>query len=340
MHSPLHSPLHSPMVSPPSSAFDVLSDLLSRVRLSGAILLRGEFREPWSVETPSIDQYAGQLAAPGQRVIPFHVVAAGGCWVDLAPGEPIWVAEGEAVLFPGGDGHGLRAREAGTPEPMARLLPPPPWPLIPAVRHGGQGATTRIVCGFLRCDDWMFQPMSVPLPPVLLARQGASDNERWLPELVRHIAREAHEPGPGAAAMLPRLAELMFVEMLRRHMRNLPADGVGLFAACNDGVVGAALKLLHARPLEAWDLTRLSREVGASRSVLGARFKALLGHPPMQYLVRWRLQLAAQQFLASDTPIKAVVDAMGYATEAAFSRAFKRVFGQPPGEWRQRRRAS
>lgn len=331
------------MTSPPSAAFDVLSDLWGRVRPSGAILFRGEFREPWSVQKQGGGQYAGRLAGPGQRVIPFHVVGCGGCWVDLAANEPVWVGEGEAVLFPGGDSHCLRAREAGTPEPMIRLLPPPPRPLIPVVRHGGQGAATRIVCGFLRLDDWMFQPMAVPLPPVLRARQGAPDGECWLPELVRHIARhiarEAHDPGPGTGAMLPRLVELMFVERLRRHMRELPADGLGPFAACNDSVVGAALKLLHASPLENWDLARLSREVGASRSVLGARFKALLGHPPMQYLVRWRLRLAAQQFLASDVPVKSVVDAMGYATEAAFSRAFKRVFGQPPGEWRQSRRA-
>ena len=136
--------------------------------------------------------------------------------------------------------------------------------------------------------------------------------------------------------MLPRLTELMFVETLRKHMQGLSADEVGWFAAFNDPVVGAALKCLHAAPFHDWSVESLAQNVGASRTVLAERFKHFLDQPPMQYLAHWRLQLAAQHLKSSDLPMKAIADQTGYESEAAFSRAFKRHFGLPPGDWRRR----
>lgn len=136
--------------------------------------------------------------------------------------------------------------------------------------------------------------------------------------------------------MLPRLTELMFVEILRKHMLDLSADEVGWFAAVNDPVVGSALKWLHTAPLEDWSVDRLARRVGVSRTVLAARFKHFLDMPPMHYLTRWRLQLAAQRLKATDMPMKGIADQAGYESEAAFSRAFKRHFGFPPADWRRR----
>lgn len=140
----------------------------------------------------------------------------------------------------------------------------------------------------------------------------------------------------GSHTMLPRLTELMFVEILRKHMQGLSADEVGWFAAYTDPVAGAALKFLHGAPLEDWSVASLAREVGVSRSVLAERFKHFLDQPPMRYLANWRLQLVAQRLKTCNLPIKAIAEQAGYESEASFSRAFKRSFGLPPGDWRNR----
>jgi AraC-like DNA-binding protein len=216
------------------------------------------------------------------------------------------------------------------------LLPPPPWTGIPVVEHGGSGAGTSIICGFLQCDELLFHPVLRHLPPLLHVAPDASPADDWLRSTIRHTAAEASRLLPGSRSMLPRLTELMFVEILRKHMQGLSADEVGWFAAFNDPVAGTALKCLHALPLRNWSVDALAREVGVSRTVLAERFKHFLDQPPMQYLAQWRLQLAAQSMKSSDLPLKAIADQTGYESEAAFSRAFKRHFGSAPGDWRRR----
>lgn len=315
---------------------DLLSDLLGSMHLSGAVFLRAEFHEPWSILTPDGCQLARMLRLRGERTIPFHIVAQGGCRLEMEGGEPVWLKEGDAVLLPYGHAHGLGGRDRIAAVPVGVLVPPPPWDDILALRHGGEGDTTRLVCGFLQCDELLFHPILRHLPPLIHVSPGTAPEDAWLASTLHHTAREASHAAPGARCMLPRLTELMFVEILRTYMAGLAADQVGWFAALRDPLAGAALKLLHAAPLHAWDVDGLARRVGSSRSVLADRFTHFLGQPPMQYLGQWRLQLAAQALKSSDQPMKRIAEQAGYTSEAAFSRAFKRRFGAPPADWRRR----
>jgi AraC-like DNA-binding protein len=323
------------LLETPGRPADALSDLLDSMHLAGMVLFRAEFREPWSVMTPDSGQLARVLPFRTEHIIPFHVIASGGCWIEMREGEPAWLSEGDAVLLPYGDRHRLSGREAVAPIPVGQLLPNPPWADIPVVEHGGSGARTSIICGFLQCDDLLFRPILRHLPILLHVRPDASAADAWLASTIRHTAAEASKPLPGSRSMLPRLTELMFVEILRKHMQGLSADEVGWFAAYNDPVAGAALKCLHAQPFHDWTVEDLARRVGVSRTALAERFKRFLDQPPMQYLAHWRLRLAAQQLKSSDLPIKTIADQTGYESEAAFSRAFKRHFGLPPGDWRR-----
>lgn len=335
--------IERPKVLPetPAPAGDLLSDLLGSMHLVGTVLFRAEFREPWAVQTPGSRQLARVLPFRTEHIIPFHIVASGGCWLELPEREPVWLAEGDAVLLPHGDSHGLRGRDAAMPVQVGQLLPRPPWADILIVQHGGgAGPSSSIVCGFLQCDELLFHPILRHLPALLHVGPESRPGDRWLAATIRHAAAEATELMPGSRNMLPRLAELMFVEILREHMQDLADEQVGWLAAYRDPVARAALGHLHAAPFEDWSVTELARRVGVSRSVLADRFRRLLDQPPMHYLAGWRLQLAAQQLKASELPTKTIADRAGYESEAAFSRAFKRRFGLPPGEWRRQQHGS
>lgn len=204
---------------------------------------------------------------------------------------------------------------------------------------GGQdrtGATTEVICGFVHCEELLFNPFLRGLPALLYANAAAGAAAEWLKTTIGFNADDARGAQSGAKSILPRLTELMFVEVLRSHLQSLPSGQVGWLAALNDPVVGPALKCLHSAPQEEWTVARLARLCGASRTVLAERFTHLLGQPPMQYLTRWRLQLAAQLLKSAQTPVKAVAAQAGYESEFAFSRAFKRLFGLPPADWRKR----
>lgn len=329
----------TPEVPPPTGG-DLLSLLLDGMRLSGMVLFRAEFSEPWAVMTPDAGVMAQMLPFHTEHVIPFHLIAEGGSRLELDGHGLRQLGEGDAMLLPYGDGHGLRGREDADYVPLGTLLSPPPWNDIPVVHHGGGGKTTHIVCGFLQCDELFCAPVLRHLPRLIHVNPGVAGHNRWLADTIRHTAEEVLNSRPGSYSMLSRLTELMFVEILREHMRTLSDGDVGWFAAVNDPVVGTALRYLHTAPLEQWTVQRLAQKVNVSRSVLADRFKLLLQQPPMQYLSHWRLQLAAAQLKTTNTPIKTVADRIGYDSEAAFSRAFKRRFGSPPADWRRRQRAT
>lgn len=330
----------------PAAPSDLLSDLLDTMRIVGTVLFRAEFREPWSVAAPDSCNLADILPLRAEHIIPLHVVAAGTCRLDIGDGAPVWLGAGDAVLLPYGDSHRLSGHDAASTVQVGELLPQPPWNDLLVVEHGGAGAATSVICGFLHCDELLFRQILRHLPVVLHVSPGATpadtsadtSTDTWLASTIRHTAVEASRPSPGSRSMLPRLTELMFVEILRKHMQGLSGDEVGWFAALNDPIAGAALKHLHAAPLRDWSVELLASAVGTSRSVLAARFKHFLDQPPMQYLAHWRLLLAAQKLKAGDLAIKTITEQCGYESEAAFSRAFKRHFGLPPGDWRRRYR--
>jgi AraC family transcriptional regulator, alkane utilization regulator len=315
---------------------DLLSDLLGNMHLSGVVLFRTLFREPWGLISPAASDLSRMLSFRTEHIIPFHIIAEGGCWLELKNRGRVWLEAGDAVLLPYGDQHILCGRQEAVNVPAERLLPPPPWPDILFVEHDGAGGRTEIICGFLQCDEMLFHPLLRHLPEVMHVSPGSNQADDWLASTIRHTALEAILGAPGGRSMLPRLTELMFVEILRKHMQSLSADEVGWFAAVNDPIVGMALKWLHRSPLDEWNVDRLARLVGVSRTALAERFKHFLDMPPMHYLTYWRLQLAAQRLKVSDTPMKCIASLAGYESEAAFSRAFKRHFGLPPVDWRRR----
>ena len=315
---------------------DALSDLLDGMRLNGVVMFSAEFREPWSVTTPGTKRLKETLQFGGDHMIPFHVVADGGCWIEMPGAPPVRLEKGDAVCMPFGDSHRLFGHEAAPSVAFGTLLPKPPWGESLIIRHGGGDGGADVICGFVQCDELIFDPILRHLPILIHARPRESDDDAWLATTIERTIAEVRRPAPGSRGMAPRLTEVMFVEILRRHMQSLSPDEVGWFAAYNDPVVGVALRLLHASPFDAWTVDGLAKAVGASRSVIADRFNDFLDAPPMQYLAHWRLRLAAQNLKSNDLPLKAVAEQAGYESEAAFSRAFKRHFGLPPGDWRRR----
>nr|WP_283814083.1 AraC family transcriptional regulator [Bradyrhizobium japonicum] len=318
---------------------DLLSDVLGSMHLAGTVLFRAEFREPWAVTTPEACQLARLLPLRTERVIPFHIIASGECWMELNEHPAVRLSEGDVVVLPYGDSHRLRGREPVLPMQVGSLLPNPPWTDVVVIEHGGAGPNTRIICGFLQCDELLFHPVLCHLPRLLHVSPACPADE-WLASTVRHTAAQASSLRPGSRSLLPRLTELMFVEILRKYMQELPANEIGWFAAINDQVAGAGLRHMHAMPFHHWTVDSLARRVGVSRSVLAGRFKHFLDQPPMQYLGHWRLRLAAHALTSTATPIKSIACQTGYESEASFSRAFRRHFGVPPGDWRRRARST
>jgi AraC-like DNA-binding protein len=203
--------------------------------------------------------------------------------------------------------------------------------------HGGGGTATRFICGYLACNRSLFRPLLEALPRMLRIRVADGQAAALLRDLFRAGARESSASQPGAGSMLARLAELLFVEALRSYIGTLPPNGKGWLAGVRDAQVGRALALLHGDPGKAWTVDELAREVALSRSALAERFSELVGESPMQYLIRWRLALAAQVLRDGREPIARVAERSGYESEASFSRAFKREFGAPPAAWRKAR---
>lgn len=334
-------------ISMATESADVLSDLLRALRLSGALMFRGDLSAPWAVETPESAQLASMLSPGAKRLVLFHVVAEGHCWLDLADGPRVRLEREDVVVFPYGDRHTMSSDGAPEPQPVAALLQTAQRSEgLSIVVHGDGGGLTRLVCGYVQCDELMFNPLLKSLPPLLHAPAAAERQPPHVPATergtslltttVRQLIAAAQGSQAGGACLRSRLAELLFIEVLRRHITSLPAQTIGWMGALNDPMVGRALQLLHARPAERWTVDGLAREVGTSRSLLGTRFKKLLGQPPMRYLACWRLQLAARLLREGVPGMAAVAAPVGYESEAAFNRAFKRHNGEPPATWRDK----
>jgi AraC-like DNA-binding protein len=315
---------------------DVLSDVLRAIRLTGAVYFDNEMSSPWVAEMPPSREIAGKVMPGAQRVIEYHLIARGACWGHAVGQEPIRLQEGDVIVFPQGDAHvlssapGMRAK----PDMSKYARTSMPLPLFFELGGGGpEGA--RVVCCFLGCDERPYNPLLAALPAVIhlsAARAGASTG--WLSTLLSNAAKESSSTRPGAENALSRLSELMFVETIRHHLETLPPAQTGWLAGLRDPVAGQALAALHGEPRRAWTVEGLARSVGVSRSVLAERFAEMVGQPPMQYLALWRMQLASRLLLEGGQ-VAAVADAVGYESEAAFSRTFKKLVGRAPATWRK-----
>ena len=331
---------------------DVLSDVLRVVRLSGAVFFTADFSAPWAIESPIPEMLASAVMPEAECVVLFHILVEGECEV-VCQGHPVTTMEtGDVIVFPRGDQHTMRSYGAVTPTPLSSIFSPGGYDEPPQLSYGGGGRTSRFVCGYLNCDQ-RFSPLVEALPTMLLVRSrddysaidavDASGSRptvvpqgsgTWLGTTLKFTINEARAARPGNAAMLGRLTELMFVEILREYMHRLPANQGGWLAGLNDAHVGKALRLLHANPTRNWTVGELARESAISRSALAERFTELVGDAPIRYLANWRMQLA-KQLLREGAHVQEVATRVGYESEAAFNRAFKRATGSPPAAWRR-----
>lgn len=332
---------------------DVLSDTLSVVRLTGAVFFTARLSSPWAAVSPPPQELARSLQLPSDCIAMFHILVDGHCWVRLDDHGSLELEAGDVIIFPHGDSHVIGNTRGIAPQPLTAFLPLAPQEGIPRIEDGGIGRPTHLVCGYLHCDQ-RFNPLMGALPRLILVRTTSdagtvsplSEDTPVTPEVVQIVAgdwlrqtlqytiAEAVGPRSGSAAMLARLTEILFVDVLRRYMEQFPPSRTGWLAGVNDPIVGQALRLLHAHPEHAWTVDDLARAGAVSRSTLAQRFVALIGESPMRYLAGWRMQLAKHLLRQTTWSVAQVAQHVGYESEAAFNRAFKRHTNQPPAAWR------
>ena len=310
---------------------DPVSDVLRAVRLTGAYFYLVEAGPPWSVFTAPARELVPRILPQAEHLISYHILVSGSCWGGLEGQPQVRLGPGDAIVFPHGGAHlmssapGLRLHSLrDTPEryPITVQLGP------------AASRDTMFVCGFLGCDMRPYNPLLASLPPQMHLTGIAGG---WLSQFPQQAVAESRAERIGSETMLTRMAELMFVEVVRRHVEQMPERDTGWLAGLRDPVVGPALAHLHERPAHPWTLPELARQIASSRTVLAERFSHVVGVPPMSYLARWRLQLAAEQLVNSSAKVAAIGAQVGYDSEAAFSRAFKRETGLSPAAWRQSR---
>jgi AraC-like DNA-binding protein len=350
---------------------DTLSELLRAVRLRGAIFYYVDGIAPWVAEAPPAREIAAAILPGVEHMIEYHVVTQGRCYGALAGEAAVALQAGDIVMFPQGDAHvmssapGMRATKVDTafffsprPEQLPYVLTQRGDQVTMTVRGNGHEAESRsagphttarldgggveratVVCGFLGCDARPFNPLLAALPQ-LLHLPGAAEKSDWIDHFIRVAVEESNAKRPGGEAVLERLSEMMFVDVVRRHLETLPPGQTGWLAGLRDRFVGRALGLMHERPSHRWTIDALGDAVGLSRSALHERFAGLVGQPPMQYLAQWRMQVASRLLLESTMNVASIALETGYESEAAFSRAFKRMVGVPPATWRRQRSAS
>ena len=322
---------------------DVLSNVLSAVRLTGAIFFDHHAYVPFVGASPPSDAIAGQVMPGAGHVIQFHAVLSGSCWIALTddPGSSTRLDAGDIVVVPAGDAHILSSAPGMRADPNLDLYQLPndrPLPLL--FHHDGAGPEqTHFVCGYFGCDAWPFNPLLDSLPRLFHAQMSVA-GRNWLAEMLRVAAEETELGGAGSETMLAKLAEVMFVEVLRKYVARLPEDSSGWLAGLRERHIGQAMRLIHGQPERAWTLDVLAREVALSRSVFADRFAHYVGVSPMQYLARWRMQLATRRLEIPGVSVAQAAVEVGYESEAAFSRAFKKYAGTSPGAWRAGRSPS
>ena len=317
-----------------SAGYDVLAETLRAVRLTGSVFLNARFTEPFGVVSPK--QYdANTPLAHLRHVSVFHLIAKGDCTIEIATGERRVVSTGDVLLLPFADAHKFWRGDFVDMAFGPDLMHPGPVKGLWTVDHGGGGKATRMVCGFIESSEFLFAPVFRSLPPLVVARTSDDKVAAVITSTVREILVLADAAAPGTELMLGRLMELLFVEVIRRYAAHLPAGAKGWFAAINEPIVGRALQLVHKEPAYRWTVEELASRVGTSRTVLAERFQDWLGQAPIEYVTGWRMQLAADRLRNTSESIAAVAAEVGYESEAAFNRAFKRVTGSTPGTWRR-----
>ena len=302
---------------------DPLGETLHLLRLNGTLYCRSELTAPWGVELPAFD---GQMM--------FHVITSGHCWLEVEGEQPRLLQQGSLALVPHGNGHSIRSHPTADVEPLFDIPVEQVSERYEIMRYGGGGDLTQLTCGVVRFDHVAGQQLIAQLPNVLQIDTWEDEDGSWLQSTLRFIAREARELRPGGETVITHLADILIIQAIRSWIDSAPEADQGWLAALRDEQVGKALAAIHREPDKDWTVASLAKEVGMSRSGFSARFTNLVGESAKRYLTQWRMQLARTQLQQSSDSLSVLAERLGYQSEAAFSRAFKRVFGVPPGSVR------
>src|SRR3954468_18952631 len=325
---------------PTGGRMDVLSEVLKVVKLQGAMFYNGEFSSPWGFYSPPSRTVAHYVAPGARHVIIYHLLTEGHASARLVDGQSIILEAGDIVIFPHGDAHILENGPAPKAVDMEKELDRIFSQGLKLSRQGGGGETTKFVCGFMACEPRLSQVFLSGLPPVFKVSIRNDASGRWLENSIRFSVNEADASRAGGEAVLAKLSEVLFVETLRTYIAHLPADQTGWLAGARDSEVGKTLALMHRNPAQPWTIASLAREAGLSRSVLAELFRHYLNEPPMAFPTRWRLQLGAQMLASTSYSVAQIASEVGYESEPAFNRAFKREFTVPPARFRSQSRST
>jgi len=314
---------------------DVLSEVLKAVALEGAVFYNAKYSAPWAFRSPASRLIAPYFGSRTGHVIMYHLVTDGHAWAELEGGPRIHLTPGDIVIFPHGDphlmGNGRPAIAIDNGLEIDSILSQG----LRLSEMGGGGAVTKFVCGYMMCDPQVSRMLLAGLPRVFTINIRNDPSGAWLENTIRFSVDNAGSSTAGGEAVLAKLSEALFIETLRRYMDLLPPAQRGWLAGARDAEVGKALSLLHQQPAEPWTIGFLAKQVGVSRAVLAERFRHFLGEPPITYLTRWRLQLAGRLLTTTSQSVAEIAPQVGYDSEAAFNRAFKRMFQVPPARFRR-----
>jgi AraC-like DNA-binding protein len=313
---------------------DALSEVLKIVKLQGALFFNAEFSAPWCLASSESSQVASLLCPGAGHLIIYHYLADGGAYAQLPQGTRRDLVSGDVVIFPHGDAH-ILGNGAGKPVDSLKTFAKNLSDGLKVARYGGGGELTKFVCGYMACDPSLSEVVLAGLPSMFVVNIAKDSAGQWLANSIQFSVREAGGRGSGSDVVLAKLSEVLFIETLRRFIQNLPDEQKGWLAGARDPVIGEALALLHKNPSHPWTIENLAHHVGVSRTRFAERFRHFIGEPPMTYLARWRLKLAADILMSSDASVSEIAAEVGYASEAAFNRVFKRELGCPPAHFRR-----
>jgi AraC-like DNA-binding protein len=302
---------------------DALTDILDMLKPRGRVYCCSEMSAPWAMSLPA-DGYAH-----------FHVIERGGAWLRLEGAKQLTpLASGDLVLMPHGNGHVLADSPKTKPVPINRLVEGKADSAI-LLQHGGGGAQTLMICGSFQIVNSDHNPLLAVLPPLIHIPGGREQLDGWLEPTLKMLAYEARHLRPGSETMVGRLIDIILLQAVRVWIEEQPQDRGGWLGALRDPHIGAALGLIHREPQRKWSVSALAREVAMSRSIFAAKFTSLVGEPPLTHLTGWRLWQASRLLAEENLPVGEVALRVGYESEPAFSKAFKRHFGQPPLAYRR-----
>lgn len=313
---------------------DVLSDVLSAVKLEGALYFNGEFSAPWCVMAASAG-IVPYLSSGANHLIMYHFLTDGRAYAMLRGGPRLELVAGDIVVFPHGDVHLTGSGITDRPIDAAKMLESILAGGLKLARFGGGGEVCRFVCGYLVCQPRLSEIFLAGLPRILKVHLFDEPSGSWLANSIRFAVEEGSRSAPGSTLVLGKLAEVLFIETLRCYVKSMPPEQTGWLAGARDPVVGQALAVLHKAPEHSWTVAELARRAGSSRTRLAERFQYYLGASPMYYLLQWRLKIGAELLLSTTDSVAEIAAAVGYGSEASFNRAFRRQYACPPAQFRR-----